>query len=306
MFLDKASYDKIVGELSKMGKLISVSTVVDRFKVSGSIARRLVKDLQKTGQLKYLEAHSKQVLAVTTAAPKKVEETAATTKGDGKDAGKKQTKKAAKEAAPKWSYLKTLESRIRNFAVLPTHNRPRSLLRAFHHDICKNRQYSISFLVFGLLLLSQLGCFILRIDFRVLEFDVLQQWPLRSALLNCIPVLLLTFINATREISGNLYSWSTCPFLFIFACRIASLFVYILCFFLTLSHEHTSRRCNFAISSSFVFRSSFIWHWNSTVPVCSAWSLLRTASYILHSRSSCSQLCSAYCSDQAASRENKL
>lgn len=97
VFLDKASYDRIVGELSRMGKLISVSTVVERFKVSGSIARRLMKDLSKTGQLKYIEPHSKQALLVSTAPPKKAEEATAKT-GDAKEV-KKAAKKAGKDAA---------------------------------------------------------------------------------------------------------------------------------------------------------------------------------------------------------------
>lgn len=100
MFLDKAGYDRIVGELGRMGKLISVSSVVERFKVNGSIARRLMKDLSKTGQLKYLEAHSKQALLVSTAPPKKADEAVATKGGEVKDV-KKGAKKAPKEKEPK-------------------------------------------------------------------------------------------------------------------------------------------------------------------------------------------------------------
>ena len=64
-----------------------------------SIARRLVKDLVATGQLKHLEAHSRQVLAVSTAPPKKADE--ATAKGtDAKDV-KKGVKKGGKPTADK-------------------------------------------------------------------------------------------------------------------------------------------------------------------------------------------------------------
>jgi small subunit ribosomal protein S25e len=100
VFLDKAAHDKIVGELSRMGKLISVSTVVERFKVSGSIARRLIKDLVKTNLLKYIEPHSRQALLVSTAPPKKAEEAGATKKEGDKDV-KKAAKKAPKEKEPK-------------------------------------------------------------------------------------------------------------------------------------------------------------------------------------------------------------
>jgi ribosomal protein S25 len=64
-----------------------------------SVARRLVKDLTKTGQVKLLEAHSRQVLAVSTAPPKKAEEATAKT-GDAKDV-KKAPKKAGKQPADK-------------------------------------------------------------------------------------------------------------------------------------------------------------------------------------------------------------
>ena len=90
VFLDKAGYDRIVGELARMGKLISVSTVVDRFKVNGSVARRLIRELATGGQLKFLEAHSRQSLAVSAAPPKKADET--------KTAETKEVKKATKKA----------------------------------------------------------------------------------------------------------------------------------------------------------------------------------------------------------------
>jgi len=80
-----------------MGKLISVSTVVDRFKVNGyylayfrSVARRLIRELATGGQLKFLEAHSRQSLAVSAAPPKKADET--------KTAETKEVKKATKKA----------------------------------------------------------------------------------------------------------------------------------------------------------------------------------------------------------------
>lgn len=57
-----------------------------------SIARRLVRDLSANGQLKYLEQHSRQVLAVSTAPPKKAEETKAAETKEVKKAGKKASK----------------------------------------------------------------------------------------------------------------------------------------------------------------------------------------------------------------------
>lgn len=44
-FLDQASYDRIMTGIPKIGKHISVSGVIEKFKVLGSIARVLLKRL---------------------------------------------------------------------------------------------------------------------------------------------------------------------------------------------------------------------------------------------------------------------
>ena len=49
-----------------LGKHISVTTVVDKFKVVGSIARTLLRILHKNGSLKLVERHSKQSLYAPT------------------------------------------------------------------------------------------------------------------------------------------------------------------------------------------------------------------------------------------------
>jgi small subunit ribosomal protein S25e len=45
VFLDQASYDKIMTGIPKIGKHISLTNVVDKFKVIGSVARILLKKL---------------------------------------------------------------------------------------------------------------------------------------------------------------------------------------------------------------------------------------------------------------------
>jgi small subunit ribosomal protein S25e len=42
-FLDQATYDKLMTGIPKLGKHISVSAVIEKFKVLGSIARILLK-----------------------------------------------------------------------------------------------------------------------------------------------------------------------------------------------------------------------------------------------------------------------
>ena len=88
MFLDKATYDRIITGVPKIGKHISISGVVEKYKVSGSIARMVLKTLEQNGTIKAAEKHGKQTLyypAVTA-----VEKTAVAA---DKDAGKKGKKK---------------------------------------------------------------------------------------------------------------------------------------------------------------------------------------------------------------------
>ncbi len=44
-FLDQATYDKLMGAIPKLGKHISLSSVVDKFKVQSAIARILLRKL---------------------------------------------------------------------------------------------------------------------------------------------------------------------------------------------------------------------------------------------------------------------
>jgi small subunit ribosomal protein S25e len=48
--------------IPKLGKHISVSQVVEKFKVLGSIARIVLRQLEQSGALKSAEHHSKQGL----------------------------------------------------------------------------------------------------------------------------------------------------------------------------------------------------------------------------------------------------
>ena len=75
----------------KLGKHISVTTVVDKFKVVGSIARVVLRNLHKNGTLKLVEKHSKQSLYAPTVA---IAEKATT-------GNEKEVKKGKKEK--KWS-----------------------------------------------------------------------------------------------------------------------------------------------------------------------------------------------------------
>jgi ribosomal protein S25 len=60
--LDQANYDRIITGIPKLGKHISISGVVDKYKVTGGIARILLNKLFESGTLKKGEAHSRQAL----------------------------------------------------------------------------------------------------------------------------------------------------------------------------------------------------------------------------------------------------
>ena len=74
--------------IPKLGKHISISGIVEKYKVIGSIARMLLKELVANGTLKCIESHSKQAIYTPTVVP--VEKAAVTTE---KEAGKKGGKK---------------------------------------------------------------------------------------------------------------------------------------------------------------------------------------------------------------------
>ena len=97
VFFDKALFDKLLVEVSRM-KLITVSTLMDKLKITGSLARRAIRFCREKELIKNCgEQHHSQYVLTTTAAPKKTEE-----KGDEKAEKQvkgKQTKKGKKEAA---------------------------------------------------------------------------------------------------------------------------------------------------------------------------------------------------------------
>jgi len=64
VFLDKATFEKAKADVPKM-KLITVSTVVDRLKVNGSIARKVIRYLYEQKLIKKISFHSSQYIFTT-------------------------------------------------------------------------------------------------------------------------------------------------------------------------------------------------------------------------------------------------
>lgn len=59
--LDKPTYDRIIKEVPTF-KFISTSTLIDRLKINGSLARRAIKHLEQEGQIKRVVHHNAQLV----------------------------------------------------------------------------------------------------------------------------------------------------------------------------------------------------------------------------------------------------
>merc|ERR1712139_413909 len=61
VIFDQGTYDRMMKEVSTF-KLVSTSAISERLKVSGSLARRAIKELITAGSIKPLDTHSKQLI----------------------------------------------------------------------------------------------------------------------------------------------------------------------------------------------------------------------------------------------------
>ncbi len=59
VMLDKNQYDKLFKEVGSY-RLVSVSVLVDRLKINGSLARRALVELAEKGVIKEIESHHAQ------------------------------------------------------------------------------------------------------------------------------------------------------------------------------------------------------------------------------------------------------
>jgi small subunit ribosomal protein S25e len=109
VFFDKPLFDKLLQEATRM-KLITVSTLMDKLKITGSLARKGIKFLREKELIKACgEQHHSQYVYTTTAVPKKTEDKAE--EKDKPQKGKGQKKgKAAAAAAEEENIRKTHET----------------------------------------------------------------------------------------------------------------------------------------------------------------------------------------------------
>jgi len=95
--LDKATQERLHKEVPTY-KVITVSVLVDRLKVNGSLARRCLRELHAQGKIRLVSAHSSQMIFTRNTGVKGAEEEAEEAKAA--DAGGKAAKKApVKKAA---------------------------------------------------------------------------------------------------------------------------------------------------------------------------------------------------------------
>ena len=87
VFLDQATHDKILTAIPKLGKHISLTLVVEKFKVVGSVARVMLRKAVNNGSIRATEVHSKQSLFTPTQAV--ADKPAETKAGDAKKGKKK-------------------------------------------------------------------------------------------------------------------------------------------------------------------------------------------------------------------------
>ncbi|CAA2996295.1 40S ribosomal S25 [Olea europaea subsp. europaea] len=59
VIFDKATYDKLLSEAPKY-KLITPSVLSDRLRISGSLARKAIRELMARGLIRMVSAHSSQ------------------------------------------------------------------------------------------------------------------------------------------------------------------------------------------------------------------------------------------------------
>ena len=61
VLFDEETYDRLYAEIPKM-KVITVSTMVDKLRVSGSLARRALRELEGEGKIRLVTKHHNQLI----------------------------------------------------------------------------------------------------------------------------------------------------------------------------------------------------------------------------------------------------
>merc|ERR1712100_821339 len=76
VYFDEATYEKLLSDVPN-SRLITVSTISDKLRVNGSIARAAIKDLEAKGLIRKVSTHNAQLLYTHVEKQKEPETTAA-------------------------------------------------------------------------------------------------------------------------------------------------------------------------------------------------------------------------------------
>ena len=64
VYFDEATYEKLLSDVPN-SRLITVSTISDKLRVNGSVARQAIKDLEAKGKIRKVSTHNAQLLYTT-------------------------------------------------------------------------------------------------------------------------------------------------------------------------------------------------------------------------------------------------
>merc|ERR1739849_55885 len=66
VYFDEATYEKLLSDVPN-SRLITVSTISDKLRVNGSLARAAIKDLEAKGKIRKVSTHNSQLLYTSVA-----------------------------------------------------------------------------------------------------------------------------------------------------------------------------------------------------------------------------------------------
>merc|ERR1712137_446997 len=93
VYFDEATYEKLLQEIPN-SRLITISTVSDKLRVNGSVARIAIRDLEAKGLIKKVDSHQAQLIYTRAVekAPKEEKQEEKAGAGKKQKGGKKQAK----------------------------------------------------------------------------------------------------------------------------------------------------------------------------------------------------------------------
>ena len=99
VYFDEATYEKLLQEVPHT-RLITVSTLADKLRINGSVARAAIKDLEAKGLIKKVSTNSSQLIYTNIERPKGEKKEGEKKEAPAKQGGGGTKKQPAKKEAP--------------------------------------------------------------------------------------------------------------------------------------------------------------------------------------------------------------